>query len=207
MSSSTPTAKVRFVTNDSPRRATSQPVPTNPVSAEALEFLGFIKPVAESIYARWVTRPNPETNHHDLVDYACGNLESLNTPELLALSPAEALDAVGLNAEMKDALLDPEFSQIFFSQNLLYWVQDTLRLRYKSLLMISERKSQAKHPRDDEGHDLEDGPGGGQISNDAGLSRRGDEANVPKHKDQSEPGVLSVLDGKGSCEEPEKRSG
>jgi hypothetical protein len=49
-------------------------LPESTRSIAALEFIGFTTPAATRIFQRWSSRPNPDSNPDDLIDYVYGNI-------------------------------------------------------------------------------------------------------------------------------------
>ncbi|RMZ80401.1 hypothetical protein DV738_g2895, partial [Chaetothyriales sp. CBS 135597] len=144
--STTSSLSIRFDTSES--RLSPSPfsfdLPVDPVSIEALEFIGFTTPTATEIYDRYVSRPDPMENFYDLLEYAYGHVERLQGPAYRALPPRQAVEAVGLDKITQDTLLDPYFSDIFSTQDLCYWIKDTLKMRYVTLQQLQDRlKAQA----------------------------------------------------------------
>ena len=114
-------------------------LPTATKSAEALEFIGFTPEAAHEIFQRYLFRSDPSINPYDLIDFAYGQVGQLKNPKFEDLTPREALTRIGLTAEKQDALLDPEFSEILGTWSLYYWVEDTLKINYDSLLLLHQR--------------------------------------------------------------------
>lgn len=114
-------------------------MPISSISVEALEYIGFTEARATDIYNRWIDRPDSQINPDDLIDYACGHILMLNLPAYDNMDPNLAMEAVGLTAELQISLLDPQFSGLFWSNTLHYWVLDTITLRYASLRSLQDR--------------------------------------------------------------------
>ncbi|KAJ5356418.1 hypothetical protein N7517_011027 [Penicillium concentricum] len=112
-------------------------IPTTEESAEVLEFIGLVSEVSEVsrlVYERYCNRPDPEMNPDDLMAYVSGHLSAVEIPQYDNMSPREALRDIGLNQQIRDAITDPEFSQIFESESLFYWAKDTAEINYAALL-------------------------------------------------------------------------
>jgi hypothetical protein len=46
---------------------------------------------------------------------------------------------IGLTQQMQDAILDPRFSTIFGTETLRFWIDDTLRINYLTLMHLLRR--------------------------------------------------------------------
>ena len=78
------------------------------------------------------------------VRYAISNLGRLHL-QLRSLSVTQAMTALGISDELQASLINPEFSEIFRSQTLHYWLVDTMTIRNSTLLKLLHRiKSYAK---------------------------------------------------------------
>lgn len=128
--SSSVSATVQF------RNFTSKPqnfiIPDKEDSAETLELIGFTKFTAKEIFERYRGRPDPDQCPDNLMDYVYAHICQLHRYD--HMQDKEAMTAIGLNAETQDSLTDPNFSDIFGTADLHYWVKDTLQIRYASLL-------------------------------------------------------------------------
>jgi hypothetical protein len=76
--------------------------------------------------------------------YAISNLGRLHL-QLRSLPAAQAMTALGISDELQASLTNPEFSEIFRSQTLHYWLVDTMTIRNSTLLKLLQRlKSYAR---------------------------------------------------------------
>jgi hypothetical protein len=67
--------------------------------------------------------------------YATSNLGKLHL-QLRSLPATQAMTALGISDELQASLTNPEFSEIFRSQTLHYWLVDTMTIRNSTLLKI-----------------------------------------------------------------------
>lgn len=103
-------------------------------SVEVLEYIGFVPDAARLIYDRYCGRPSPSENPDDLMAYVIAHLTSLSRRQYDTMSRQEALADVGLTHQIQEAITDPSFSEIFGTQTLSYWAQDTVEINYAALL-------------------------------------------------------------------------
>ena len=121
-------------------------IPLAEESPEALEFCGFVAEVAQKIHANFSHRPQNAPIDDDILEWAYAHADSLNLPVLSNLSPNEALTRLGIKESLRDGILDPKFRHIFETQSLLFWVKDSLRINYWTLVGLQGRlKDYAKH--------------------------------------------------------------
>jgi hypothetical protein len=121
-------------------------IPLAEESPEALEFFGFNAEVAQKIYSNFRRRPQDAPIDDDVLEWAYACADSLNLPALSNLSPNEALTRLGIKKSLRDGILDPKFRHIFETQSLLFWVKDSLRINYWTLVGLQGRlKEHAKH--------------------------------------------------------------
>jgi hypothetical protein len=123
-----------------PSTKASLDLPTDIEGVAALEHLGFTRKVAEDVFERYAKRPNPQQNPDGIPEYAFGELNRLKAqPSLQDIPPRQVMNTLGISNELQDALLNPRFTQLFESQTLLYWLKDSMRMRFKTLEQLLER--------------------------------------------------------------------
>lgn len=71
--------------------------------------------------------------------YALADLGRLNFQPLKDLPATHAMTGLGITDELQASLTDVQFSQLFRSQTLQYWLRDTMKIRYSSLTKLQER--------------------------------------------------------------------
>jgi hypothetical protein len=124
-----------------PSDPSSQPtinLPEAEHSAAALEFMGFTRPAAEDILARWEERPDPERNNSTFLGYANADIGRLRAQPWKDLPPREAMTRVGIATKVQDVILDPSFANLF-AGDTHYWVADTVRINRGTLAQFLGR--------------------------------------------------------------------
>lgn len=116
-------------------------LPVSAYSAAALEFIGFTPQTASQIVENWNGRPYPEQCPDDLIDYALAHASALSYPKFQHLSLMQGMTYLGLSPEIKDAIMDPRFSSLLWTESPVYWIRDTLRINYLTLLQLQSRLS------------------------------------------------------------------
>ncbi|KAH8730676.1 hypothetical protein GQ44DRAFT_699677 [Phaeosphaeriaceae sp. PMI808] len=112
-------------------------IPLSESSPEAFEFYGFTPQVAQEIHYNYCRRPTDSPFDEDeILPWAYGRAHSFN---LSSLSPDEALAHIGIKKSLRDGILDPRFRHIFETQSLLFWVRDSLRINYWTLVGLQTR--------------------------------------------------------------------
>jgi len=116
-------------------------------SCAGLEYIGFNTDTATEIWNRWDGRPDGEFNPDSLWDYISahiarlhyvfGHLAPLDTPP--TKSPAEAMTDLGIRQDVQDGILHPDYTEIFETQPLHFWLTDTLRINYFHILEVLGR--------------------------------------------------------------------
>ena len=152
-SSSSSATSVRFRSFNSSRAPHTIDLPESIYSVAALEFIGFTTETASEILARFNSRPDPDQCPDDLLDYVIAYPSRLTSAPFQHYSLAEGMTALGLTEQLQDALTDPRFSTIFWTETAVYWIKDTLRINYLTLVQLQRRlsnhaaRSLAKKPK------------------------------------------------------------
>ena len=116
-------------------------LPDSAYSAAALEFIGFTPQTASQIVENWNGRPQPEQCPDDLLDYALAWPSQLSLPRFQHLSLMQVMTKFGLSPEFRDAIMNPRFSALLWKKSPAYWIRDTLRINYLTLLQLQSRLS------------------------------------------------------------------
>jgi hypothetical protein len=140
-SASGSTASVRFHSFSSLSPEAKFDFPQSVNSVATLEFIGFETQTALTIYNRWTHRSNPADNPNEIIDFAYGHINQLKSPQLAELSPTAAMQRVGINQQICNAIMNPRFTDIFLTDTLHFWVKDTMHINWSTLL---SRKRQLK---------------------------------------------------------------
>nr|OQO25854.1 hypothetical protein B0A51_07940 [Rachicladosporium sp. CCFEE 5018] len=103
------------VTGPAPEVST---LPPNMECAAALEYVGMRPDFAEEIYTRWCYARRKIDTPDSLFDYV--NTPRLYAPELQrrGFSDSVVLDKIGLASWLRDAILDPQFTNIYSTRTL-----------------------------------------------------------------------------------------
>jgi hypothetical protein len=136
--SSSSSASVHF-RNFSPSPDFTLDLPQSAISIAALEFIGFTAETAADIFRRFTLRPDPDINPDDLLDYIHGHTLILSTDSYQHCPPTQAMTLIGLTQPIQDAIFDPRFSAIFGTKTLRFWIDDTLRINYLTLIQLLYR--------------------------------------------------------------------
>ncbi|KAK8157600.1 hypothetical protein BKA80DRAFT_312060 [Phyllosticta citrichinensis] len=130
-SSSSSTASVRYVSEKVQKDTV---VPERLESAEALEFIGLNPETASDIFNRWISRP--KGNPDGLLDYVYGHTGQLRRNSWANYSDAQACDMLGIASWLKEAILHPDYSGIYFTHDLKHWLDRSMRTNFNSLARI-----------------------------------------------------------------------
>jgi hypothetical protein len=167
-------------------------LPQSAISVAALEFIGFTTETAADIFGRFTSRPRPDINPDDLLDYIHGHTLILSTDFYRQYPPAQAMTQIGLTQQMQDAILDPRFSTIFGTNSLLFWIDDTLRINYLTLIQLLRRlknlatcsrakKEKAKRAKLKGAFPLKTSPSSQQATTTATLNMMPEDHYLPKN--------------------------
>lgn len=138
--SSSSATSVRFRSFNSSRAHTID-LPESIHSVAALEFIGFTTETASEIFTRFNSRPDPDQCPDQLLDYVLALPSRLTSAPFQSYSLREGMTALGLTQQLQDALTDPRFSAIFWTETAVYWIKDTLRINYLTLVKLQRRLS------------------------------------------------------------------
>jgi hypothetical protein len=164
-SSAAATVTVRFIGYDrQQQRQGSFEMPMTVISAEALEFIGFKQATAKTVYERFMNRPDPSINIDSFLDYATSQVQRIWVLKSANYTDREAMARVGLTINFQDRMLDVDFTAVYETETLLFWVIDTLKVAYTALEQMHERlkhrakviKATATVSQTPEGHSLPD---------------------------------------------------
>src|SRR5690349_15737120 len=120
-------------------------IPTDLVSLETLLHVGFSNTKATELWNRWTnwptTGPRREIDPDDgsglqvcFLDYILGNLENnIDSAGDDDLEWRACLNTYGIDKDTQDAIMDTHFRDLRLSSSCLYWVKDTIKMRYAGL--------------------------------------------------------------------------
>ncbi|KAL8854171.1 MAG: hypothetical protein Q9221_001094 [Calogaya cf. arnoldii] len=131
---SSATASVRFapiVTVNS-----SFVLPDHHESVAAVEFCGFTLQAAQETYSRFANSRKDPDNPDDLLDFMKAQTLRAKKEEI---PPREAMTMMGITTSIQDRILNGRFENIRLTQPIVFWVQNTIEINYKTLLVLQKR--------------------------------------------------------------------
>jgi len=103
----------------------------------ALEWIGFNNETAEKIISHYASRPDPDQNPDELLDYVYSHVRGKSQQQD---RPAiETMASMGLRQDFQNALTDPRFESIQGTETLRFWIEDTLRINYLTMIVLQGR--------------------------------------------------------------------
>jgi hypothetical protein len=114
-------------------------MPTASDSAAGLEFIGFDPETAAVLFQRYLNRPDPDINTDTLMAYVKAHVGILDTPSYQDLQSDQALQRIGINQKLRNAILDPEFKDLLGTDSLTYWVLNSLTTNFTTLQQLQIR--------------------------------------------------------------------
>jgi hypothetical protein len=196
-------------------------IPITLVSWDTLEYLGLSTGKADEIWSEWtqwpVTGPRRETDPDDgglqvaFIDLITARLE--NYEDVYEDNDAQwyqCLNVCGISTPVQAAIMDPNFKHIRLTESCIFWVKDTLGMRYAGLEDIRRASRQreldlmraAARPggRSSSGSGGSgNGRGGGRdgAAGQAGSTRGGSSSqgrrSISGLQQQTTPGISSIL--------------
>jgi len=82
---------------------------------------------------------SPEAINYDFLSFIHGHIIQVNLWTFSRLSNAEKMKKLGIRKEISDAILDERFRGVFGTQSLEYWIEDTIRINYATLLRLQDQ--------------------------------------------------------------------
>jgi len=134
----TGTVSVRLLPAPSSTRDTKE-LPLDAESPDALEFIGFGPQAANTIYSGFINRLDPNNDPDSLLDYILGHVDSIIGPDD-DLDMPEAASRVGLTQKVQDTLTDPRFASMAATELPGFWIKDTLRINYLTMIKLQSRR-------------------------------------------------------------------
>lgn len=125
-------------------------IPDSLKSKETYVFLGLTMEKAEMLWRRWL-KVDEDAREPDgpvgFIDIATQHIRNQNND---VDDKGKDWDAVlsgwGIDDDLREVILDPEFDDLRYTASAAFWVVDTFEMRYRGLEAISEssRKRQRK---------------------------------------------------------------
>ncbi|KAJ6181206.1 hypothetical protein N7519_011667 [Penicillium mononematosum] len=116
-------------------------IPENLVSLATFEHLGYNSETATRIWEYWTNWPTWGSQRGtddiggvpfiEVAEYYINS--SLDTCEDDDDQWLHCMNLYGINCEFQEAIMDPKFRHIRLTESCKYWVQDTIKLRYRGL--------------------------------------------------------------------------
>ena len=117
-------------------------IPTVLESYQTLRYIGFASGAATTIFETYTA----EDQSIELLEFAKGHVRSF-PDATAAMDWSSAMDRMGINTDLRNLILDPEYEDVRLSQTARFWVIDALTANYRSLkslenvVMGSKKKS------------------------------------------------------------------
>lgn len=119
-------------------------IPVALISYETLVYVGLSEAKATELWSQWTNwpaqGPRRETDPDDgglvitFKDFIIGSLENrIDAADDNAQQWRTCLNGCGIAVDVQNAIMDPRFKYLRLSQSCLYWVNDTVRMRYAGL--------------------------------------------------------------------------
>jgi hypothetical protein len=119
-------------------------IPVSLISYETLLYVGLTKEKSSelwNLWSNWPTRgPRRETDldNGGLVvtfkDFIIGSFENCEDAVNDNIQEWQVcLNKCGIAVDVQNAIIDPQFKELYLSQSCLYWVNDTVEMRYAGL--------------------------------------------------------------------------
>jgi hypothetical protein len=121
-------------------------LPPTPNSVPGLEFVGFDHKTATHIFKTYdkykEPSSSPEASNYDFFSCVHGHIIHINSANFGGLEDAEKLRSLGVRKEVAEAILDEGFRDVFGTQRLEYWIEDTIKVNYATLLRLQDQAIQ-----------------------------------------------------------------
>lgn len=119
-------------------------LPDTANSISALEFIGFEHKTATHIFSTYDKYKEPfsstKASNYDFFSFIHGHLIHINSSNFDAeSSDAEKMTKLGIRKETQNAILDERFRDVFGTQTLQFWIEDTLKVNYATLLRLHDQ--------------------------------------------------------------------
>lgn len=140
-------------------------IPEDLVSLATIKYLGYDDASAARIWSDWVASapgdPVPEIDPvfemhflEPIIGYSYGRRD-LNTYDDNDEKWYECMTRRGINQDTQAAIMDPAFRRIRLTESCLFWIRNTIEMRYRALEEIQEASQErerilrgdSKHPR------------------------------------------------------------
>jgi hypothetical protein len=121
-------------------------LPSTINSISGLEFIGFDHKTATHIYKSYDRYKEPfsstEATNYDFFSFIHGHIIHINSSKFDGLEDVEKMTKLGIRKEIIAAILDERFWDMFGTQGLGYWIEETVKVNYATLLRLEREKDQ-----------------------------------------------------------------
>jgi hypothetical protein len=118
-------------------------LPDTANSISGLEFIGFDHKTATHILSTYDKYKEPfsstEASNYDFFSFIHGHIIHINSAKFDLLSEHEKMTKLGIKKEVQDTILDERFRNVFGTQTLQFWIEDTIRVNYTTLLRLQDQ--------------------------------------------------------------------
>ncbi|THZ62651.1 hypothetical protein D6C86_03583 [Aureobasidium pullulans] len=108
-------------------------------STEGLEFIGFDPKFAAHIFRTYDKYKAVESDPDEFFTFVHGHIIQITSAAFSGPSERSSMTKIGICQEVQDAILDPAFVDIYNTETLLFWIEDTLRANYSNLRLLLGR--------------------------------------------------------------------
>ncbi len=194
-------------------------IPVALISYETLVYVGLSEAKATELWSQWTNwpaeGPRRETDLDDgglivtFKDFIIGSFENrVDAADDDAEQWRACLNGCGIALDVQNAIMDPCFKYLYLSQSCLYWVNDTVKMRYAGLEDIQrssrEREMQLRRiatrsggNQGESGHSGQrDGP---NIATSSSYSASQGQRSVSGFQQQNTPGIGPDIWGSASA--------
>jgi hypothetical protein len=117
-------------------------LPNTANSIPGLIYMGFTPKTALQIFTTYTKHAEPFSSpcasNYDFFSFIHGHILHINSPTFKTLSNRESMDKIGICQTVQDGILDPVFVGVYKKKSLGFWIEDTVRLRYRRLLRLTD---------------------------------------------------------------------
>ena len=108
-------------------------LPCHIESPESLEFLGFMKEAAETIFVRF-SQGSTSDPYASIIAYAKAYVHGVEDNSTADGDWNNVMTSVGIATWLRDAVLDAKYTHIRLTASAHFWILDTIEARYSFLV-------------------------------------------------------------------------
>ncbi|KAG9545477.1 hypothetical protein KCU71_g17268, partial [Aureobasidium melanogenum] len=117
-------------------------------SIAGLEFIGFTHATATHIFSTYSKYKLPSTipsaDNEDFFSFIHGHIIMINSSKFAGSTDRETMTNLGISEDVQNRILDPKFEGVRGTGSLEYWIEDTARVNYFTLVRMIERKKESE---------------------------------------------------------------